>query len=87
MFQICDDCHRRYDDEFSNTMCPHYPLGTSPETYCRKHDLFRPCSGCAVIEEREGKSGAWMLAAIVVLVLFWIGVLWYAHSKGWLPWQ
>lgn len=87
MFQVCEDCNRRYDDEYSNTMCPHYPLGTSERTYCREHDLFKPCSGCAVQEEfgfreGQGKSGAWTLGAVLVIAALWALVLWW-----WSPWN
>lgn len=46
-------CGCRVDDLHYSTVCygpgpdgGHYPLFTSPETYCKVHDLYRPCAGC-----------------------------------------
>lgn len=44
MTQLCETCHRVYDDAACNTMCPHLPLGVSGR-YCRHHDLD-PCPFC-----------------------------------------
>ena len=46
MVVYCDKCGACYDDETCSTICWHYPLGTSPETYCRKHDLYKICGNC-----------------------------------------
>jgi hypothetical protein len=41
------DCGCTIDDEFKNTTHEadgrHYPLGTSPTSYCPRCDLFKPC--------------------------------------------
>lgn len=43
-------CGHTVDDFHYDTVCHgeegHWPLFTGPETYCKKHDLYRPCSGC-----------------------------------------
>lgn len=41
-------CGHRVDDEHYDTVCPHYPLGAGAGTYCKTHDLFRPCPVCEV---------------------------------------
>ena len=48
MWQVCDECQRRYDDEYQWTICPHNPLeaGPKPEDYCKRHDFFGPCPIC-----------------------------------------
>jgi hypothetical protein len=42
-----DHCGCIIDDEFKSTVHEvdgkHYPLFTSPESYCLKCDLYRPC--------------------------------------------
>ena len=43
MITRCEACNRVYDDEFADTGCPHYPLGTGAATFCRRCDLYRPC--------------------------------------------
>ena len=39
----------------------HYPLGTSPKTYCMVCDLFRPCAhvtfACTFIHPRDTTCG------------------------------
>jgi hypothetical protein len=44
MIVRCETCNRVYDDAQSDTGCPHYPIGTSAETFCKHCDLYRPCA-------------------------------------------
>ena len=41
MLVVCNDCQHRYYDEIKSRVCPHPPIGVSPEDYCQKHDLIR----------------------------------------------
>lgn len=45
-------CGIVYDDEQRSTICPHYPLGTSEDTFCKRCDLYRPCA-CDKAKENE----------------------------------
>jgi hypothetical protein len=46
MIVRCESCCRVYDDAEANTRCPHYPIGTSAATFCKRCDLYKPCA-CA----------------------------------------
>jgi hypothetical protein len=47
---VTGPCGHTFDDEHYSYTCygdeGHWPLFTSPETYCKNHDLHRPCAGC-----------------------------------------
>lgn len=48
-------CGHTFDDEHYDYTCygdkGHYPIGTSPRTYCKKHDRYHPdCDKPQVVE-------------------------------------
>lgn len=45
MYVACGKCDLVFDDASCWTICPHHPLGASPEPqgFCRRCDLFPPC--------------------------------------------
>jgi hypothetical protein len=49
MLVRCEECGRRFDDEYRWTMCPHDPLDAG---YCKEHDLFN----CTLPHKKEGEN-------------------------------
>lgn len=45
MIIVCERCGRYYDDSVRWTICPHGPLGFSPEDYCPKCDTLKSVHG------------------------------------------